>query len=61
MTANTTRLDRFIRQHTAFAMSDARLLLAQGRIMVDGLCLQADSPLYIALNKPKGGGEHNEG
>ncbi|MGB1458420.1 pseudouridine synthase [Spongiibacter marinus] len=74
MTANTTRLDRFIRQHTAYAMSDTRLLLAQGRIVVDGeraqsinqrvdrfsrvevdgLCLQADTPLYIALNKPKG-------
>ena len=24
------------------------------RVEVDGLCLQADTPLYVALNKPKG-------
>ncbi len=33
---STTRLDRFIRQHSDFSMSDTRLLIAQQRIVVDG-------------------------
>lgn len=33
---STTRLDRFIRQHSNHAMSDTRLLIAQKRIVVDG-------------------------
>lgn len=37
MKSNTTRLDRFISQHSAFSISDTRLLIAQGRIVLDGL------------------------
>ena len=33
---STTRLDRFIRQHSDYSISDTRLLIAQKRIKVDG-------------------------
>ena len=36
MTANSTRLDRFIRRHSQFSLSDTRLLVAQKRILLDG-------------------------
>lgn len=36
MKSNTSRLDRFINQHSNFSISDTRLLIAQKRIFVDG-------------------------
>lgn len=36
MKSKTSRLDRFISQHTAHSISDTRLLIAQQRIMLDG-------------------------
>jgi 16S rRNA pseudouridine516 synthase len=36
MKTRTSRLDRFISQNSAFSISDARLLLAQNRILLDG-------------------------
>ena len=36
MKSRTSRLDRFISQHTSFSLSDARLLIAQKRIFLDG-------------------------
>lgn len=70
----TTRLDRFISQNSDFSMAATRLLLAQRRIMLDGVvadsvqqavtkftrveldgvCLQSEQPVYLALNKPAG-------
>ncbi len=41
MTASTTRLDRFISQHSEYTIADTRLLLAQGRIVVDGEAAQS--------------------
>ncbi len=41
MTASTTRLDRFISQHSDYTIADTRLLLAQGRIVVDGALAQS--------------------
>lgn len=38
---STTRLDRFIRQHSDHAISDTRLLIAQKRILVDGQAAQS--------------------
>lgn len=35
MKSSTTRLDRFISKHSAFSMADVRLLIAQGRILLD--------------------------
>ena len=74
MTSNTTRLDRYISQNSAFSKSDVRLLIARQRILVegrpaesirqvvgkfsrvelDGVCLQQNRPVYLALNKPRG-------
>lgn len=74
MSYSTSRLDRFISQHSAFSKSDVRSLLAQNRVMVDGvvahstqhkvskfsrveldgLCLQASTPVYFMLHKPQG-------
>jgi 16S rRNA pseudouridine516 synthase len=70
----TTRLDRFISQNSDYSMADTRLLLAQGRILLDGVvadsvqqavtrftrveldgvCLQSEQPVYLALHKPAG-------
>lgn len=36
-----TRLDRFISKHSQFSIGDVRLLLAQGRIWVDGELAQS--------------------
>ena len=36
MKSSTTRLDRFISQHSIYSISDTRLLVAQKRIIVDG-------------------------
>ncbi|TCO75552.1 pseudouridine synthase [Chromatocurvus halotolerans] len=36
MSSYTTRLDRFISQHSDYSIADTRLLLAQRRIMLDG-------------------------
>ena len=36
MKSKTYRLDRFIREYTSYSLSDTRLLIAQGRITVDG-------------------------
>jgi len=74
MRYKTVRLDRFISQNSAFSISDARYLLAQQRIyldgclarsiqqtvaefthvVLDGTCLQNNTPVYIKLNKPMG-------
>ncbi len=37
MPSRTSRLDRFLSRNTPFSMADARLLIAQKRIVVDGL------------------------
>ncbi|HAN27535.1 MAG TPA: pseudouridine synthase [Haliea salexigens] len=37
MKSSTTRLDRFISKHSAFSMADVRLLIAQGRILLDNV------------------------
>ena len=37
MKFSNTRLDRFISQHTSYSIADARLLIAQKRILVDGV------------------------
>ncbi|MBL1273019.1 MAG: pseudouridine synthase [Oceanospirillales bacterium] len=37
MKSKTSRLDRFVSQNTDFSISDTRLLVAQKRILVDGL------------------------
>ncbi len=70
----TTRLDRFISRNSDYSMADTRLLLAQRRILLDGVvadsvqqvvtkftrveldgvCLQSEEPVYLALNKPAG-------
>lgn len=36
MKSKTSRLDRFISQHSDFSISDTRLLIAQNRILLDG-------------------------
>ncbi len=74
MSYSTSRLDRFISQHSAFSKSEVRLLLAQNRVTVDGtvahsaqhkvskfsrveldgLILQASTPVYLMLHKPQG-------
>ena len=37
MKSSSTRLDRFISKHSAFSMADVRLLIAQGRILLDNV------------------------
>src|SRR5690554_176730 len=74
MKFSVDRLDRFVSKHSAFAISQVRLLIAQKRIvldgspavsaqqkvtkfthvMLDGVCLQELTPVYIMLNKPRG-------
>lgn len=74
MKFSVDRLDRFISKHSAFAISQVRLLIAQKRIvldgspavsaqqkvtkftrvLLDGVCLQELTPVYIMLNKPRG-------
>lgn len=41
MKPSTTRLDRFLSQHSDFSMSDARLLIAQQRVLLDGVAAQS--------------------
>ncbi|MEC6881762.1 pseudouridine synthase [Photobacterium piscicola] len=41
MKSSTTRLDRFISQHSIYSISDTRLLVAQKRIIVDGEAAQS--------------------
>ncbi len=74
MQSHTYRLDRFISARKGIKRSDVRVLLAQGRIKIDGKAatttnqivgqfthvlldgeeIQANTPLYIMLNKPAG-------
>lgn len=74
MHSKRTRLDRFISVHTGVNRRDVKLMLARGRITVDGSpameahqfvdeftrvtlderVLQANTPVYLMMNKPRG-------
>jgi 16S rRNA pseudouridine516 synthase len=41
MKSSSTRLDRFISKHSAFSMADVRLLIAQGRILLDNVAARS--------------------
>ena len=51
MTFKTTRLDRFIHQSSDFSIADTRLLIAQKRIIVDGLPAESVQQRVTALTQ----------
>jgi 16S rRNA pseudouridine516 synthase len=51
MTFKTTRLDRFIHRSSDFSIADARLLIAQNRIVVDGLPAESVQQRVTALTE----------